>query len=178
MTAFKPVGDTARWRVLYDLLRSAGIGGILTYDAMAEALALNSESDRHVIQMAMRRAARELETVDKHAVTSIRNVGYRVVRPDEHVILARGQQRRSTRALARGHSKVVNVDLNGLSPEVRQLTEATMRAFSMQLEFNRRTDVRQRRLEESIATMGKRADRTQEELDAIQARLARLERAD
>jgi hypothetical protein len=178
VSSFKPVGETARWRTLYDLLRSADVNGVLTYEAMAQALALHPETDRHVIQMAMRRAARELETVDKHAVTSLRNVGYRVVRPDEHVILARGQQRRSTRALARGHSKVVNVDLNGLSPEVRQLTEATMRAFSMQLEFNRRTDVRQRRLEDAIATMGQRADRTQEELDAIQARLTRLEGAD
>lgn len=177
MNHFEPVGETARWRTLYDMLQAADVGGVLTYEAMAEALSLHAVNDRHIIQMAMRRAARELEIVDKHAVTSVRNVGYRVVRPDEHVVLARGQQRRSTRALARGHSKVVNVDLNGLSPEVRQLTEATMRAFSMQLEFNRRTDVRQRRLEDAVTSMGQRAEKTEDEIAELRTRLARLEQA-
>ena len=176
MTPFEPAGVTARWRVLYGLLQGVEVGDVLTYEVMGETLGVDPLEDRHVLQMAMRRAARELELVDKHAVASVRNVGYRVVHPEEHVVLARGQQRRSHRALVSGHSKVVNVDLTGLTPEVRQLTEATMRAFSMQLDFNRRTDVRQARLEEAMAAMGQQAEKTQDEIAELQVRLERLER--
>lgn len=175
MTRFEPVGDVARWKVVYGLLQAADVDGVVTYEEMGTALGLDPDSDRHTLQMATRRAAQELETVDKHAVSSVRNVGYRVVRPDEHVVLAQGQQQRSSRALKRGHSKVVNVDLSGMTPEVRQLTEATMRAFAMQMDFNKRFDARQKRLEDVVATMGARTEATSEELEELKQRLARLE---
>lgn len=175
MSHFEPVGDVARWKVIYGLLRAADVDGVVPYEEMGEALGLDPVKDRHTLQMATRRAAQELETVDKHAVNSVRNVGYRVVRPDEHVVLARGQQRRSSRALARGHSKVVNVDLSGMTPEVRQLTEATMRAFALQMDFNKRFDARQKRLEDVVTSMSERTAATSEELDELKRRLARLE---
>lgn len=72
-------------------------------------------------------------------------------------------------------AKVVHVDLTGMDPAVRQVFEATVRAFAMQMEFNKRFDVRQKRLEEAIESMTERTGRTEEELAALKARLRRLE---
>ncbi|MCX4596104.1 hypothetical protein OG819_42585 [Streptomyces sp. NBC_01549] len=178
MTApFEAVGDLARWRTIYDALKPLNVDDVLTYEQAAEVLELNAVTDRSTIQAAVRRAARTFETVDKHALVAVPNVGYRVVRADEHVVLARGQQRRSSRALTRGHSKVVNIDLNGLSPEVRALTEATARALSLQMDFNRRFDVRQQRLESVVSEVSERTERSEAEIAELKARLARLEQA-
>ena len=176
MTApFEAVGDLARWRTVYDMLKPLAVDDVLTYEDVAGALSLDAGKDRPLMQSTIRHAARTFESVDKHALVAVPNVGYRVVLADEHVVLARGQQRRASRALVRGHSKVVNVDLRGLSPEVRQLTEATARAFSLQMDFNRRFDVRQQRLESVVAEVSERTDRREAEIAELKARLARLE---
>ncbi len=125
--------------------------------------------------MAMRRAAKEYEEVEKRAVESVPNVGYRIVRADEHLRLARTQQKRAGKSLARGHSKVVNVDFNEIDPETRKAFEVVARAFSMQMDFNKRFDTRQRRLEEVVESVSQRSERTEAELDALRQRLARLE---
>lgn len=176
MPAFRSIGAQARWRTVYEALRNAEVDEIVTYEALGKALDLHPDEDRHSIQMAMRRAAKEHEQIDKRAVDPVPNVGYRIVQPPEHVILARRQQSRSSRALARGYSKAVNVDLSKLDPETRHALEMIGRAFAIQMEFNRQTDVRQKRLEEALATVSRRIERTEEEHAQLIARLERLER--
>lgn len=176
MSPFEPAGETARWRILYDLLSGRTVGDVLNYEVMAEALDLDPIEDRHTIQLAMRRASKELELENKHAVEAVQNVGYRIVEPEEHLRLARGQQRRSSRALARGHSKVVNVDLSNVDPEVRNAFQVVASAFAMQMEFNRRTDVRQKKLEDALDAVREKSTRTGEEVAELRARLDRLER--
>ncbi len=176
MSPFEPAGETARWRILYDLLSGRTVGDVLNYEVMAEALDLDPIEDRHTIQLAMRRASKELELENKHAVEAVQNVGYRIVEPEEHLRLARGQQRRSSRALARGHSKVVNVDLSNVDPEVRNAFQVVASAFAMQMEFNRRTDVRQKKLEDALDAVREKSTRTDEEVAELRARLDRLER--
>ena len=176
MSPFEPAGETARWRILYDLLSGRTVGDVLNYEVMAEALDLDPIEDRHTIQLAMRRASKQLELENKHAVEAVQNVGYRIVEPEEHLRLARGQQRRSSRALARGHSKVVNVDLSNVDPEVRNAFQVVASAFAMQMEFNRRTDVRQKKLEDALDAVREKSTRTDEEVAELRARLDRLER--
>lgn len=179
MTAFEPVGEQARWRVLYSLVKDVAVGAVLTYEEMATALDLDPLKDRTTIQLAMRRAARELETVDKRAVDALTNQGYRVVEPEEHAVLARRHQRKSNRSLARGHSKVVNVDFNQMEPEARKAIELMASAFASQMEFNRRMDVRQANLEKAVDAVTRQtemqAERTDEEIAALHDRLRRLE---
>lgn len=175
MSPFEPAGDIARWRTLYELLQKLTVGDVLTYEAMAEALELDAEDDRHTIQVAMRRASKELEEENKHATEAVKNVGYRIVEPEEHLTLARRQQRKSSKALVRGNSKVVNVDLSDVDPEVRKAFQVMASAFAMQMEFNRRTDVRQKKLEESLDAVKQQSSRTDEEVAELRARLERLE---
>lgn len=179
MSPFRPVGDRARWRIIYDLLSKRGVGDVLTYDEMAAALELDPKKDRMTIQLAMRRAAKELESVDKHAVDVIPNEGYRIVEPTEQVGLAKRHQRKANRSLVRGQSKVVNVDFNLIDPETRKAFEVMAGAFAAQIDFNRRMDVRQRNLERAVEAVTHQteaqAQRTDEEIAELRGRLHRLE---
>lgn len=175
MSPFKPAGKQARWRSLYERLCRVTVGDVLTYEEMAELLQLNPVGDRHVMQMAMRRAARELEQVNKHAVAALPNIGYRVVEPAGHVILAKHHQGKAGRSLERSHSKVINVDLNATSPELRHIIEIGAAAIAAQMDFNRRMDLRQSNLEQAVQAVASKTNRTDEELAELRERLARLE---
>jgi alkylated DNA nucleotide flippase Atl1 len=178
MSPFQPVGDKARWRVVYELLRKAPVGGIVTYEQLGEALGLDPADERQVIQMAVRRAAKEHEEADKRALDVVPNTGYVIVPAQEHLRLARKHQKRSSRSLARGHSKVTNVDLSGLDPDARHAFEVVARAFAMQMDFNKRFDVRQSKLEEAVDAMSQHASRTDDEIRELKERLAKLERGE
>lgn len=175
MTPFEPAGEKARWRMIYDILVKRNIGDTVTYEEMAEVLALDAEADRHAIQMAVRRAAKQYESDDLRALDSVPNEGYRIVEPTEHMRLAQKQQKKSHKALQRGHSKVVHVDLSGLDPATRKTFEVVAQAFAMQMDLNRRVDIRQKRLEEAVASVNEKHDRSAEEIEELKARLARLE---
>lgn len=175
MSRFEALGQEARWRAIYALLKPMSVGDILTYERMGEALELDAENDRNKIRIALHRAAREYEQVDKHAIEVVPNTGYRVVEPAEHLKLAQRRQKRSTRQLKRGHDHVVHVDFNGMDPEVRKGFEVTAHALSMVMDFNRRFDVRQKRLETVVSGEQVRTDRNEAEIAALKERLARLE---
>lgn len=179
MSPFQPSGAQARWRVIYGLLRELDVGDMLSYDDMAHALDLDPVKDRTTIQLAMRRAARELETADKHAVDVVVNEGYRIVEPVEHADLARRHQKKANKSLVRGRSKVDNVDFNGMEPNARKAIELMAAAFAAQIDFNRRMDVRQANLEKAVEAVTKQSaenkQRTDEEIAELRARLRRLE---
>lgn len=176
---FEPIGTRARWRTVYDLLAVMPVNGVITYGELGDALGLHPDRERNVIQQAVRRAAKEHEELDKRALDVIPGKGYRVVEPPEHLGLARRYQKRSSRALARGHSKAVNVDLNGVEPQVRQALEMLGHAFVLQIDFNKRFEGKQARLEETVReiadSQAEDRKRTAEEVAELRARLARLE---
>lgn len=175
MNRFEPKGERARWRTLYAMLQELAVDDVFTYAAMADALELDATDDRHAIQMAMRRASKELETKDKHATEVVPNIGYRIVPAPEHLILAKRQQKRAGKALARGHSKVVNVDLSGVEPEVRSAFQVVAQAFAMQMDMNRRLEGRQAKVEQAVADIAGRSERSEAEVAELRARLDRLE---
>ena len=173
---FQPKGERARWRIIYDVLAALGPGDVLTYDRCAVLLDLDPLKDRGLIQGAVRDAARRNEVDNKHAIEAIPNKGYRVVEAVEHARLAKNYQRRSVVALKAGKSKVVNVNMAGLDPDTRRGFELMAVAFARQEDFNRRLDIRQRRLEQSVAAVTQTVDRSAEEVAELRARLERLER--
>ena len=173
--AFQPVGERARWRELYDLLKETETDGLVTYEQMAEALDLDPEKNKATIRAALYRAAKEHEEQDKRAVTAVPNVGYRVVQPQEHLGLARRHQKRSTRSLARGHSKVVNVDLSKVEPEARKAFELVASVLALQSDFNRRAEAKLTAHDRAIRELVESTERTDAERDEIRARLEKLE---
>lgn len=181
MNPFQPIGEQARWRIIYDILRDIPVDSVVTYEQLGDALNLDPDKERHAIQMAMRRATSELENENNRTTDSVPNEGYRVVTAGEHLALARRHQKKAGRSLARGHSKAVHVDLSSVEdPEVRRALELTAQAFSLQLDFNRRFAVRQSQLEKAVQeiaeTQGANKQRSDEEVARLRERIERLER--
>ena len=170
--AFKPKGEYALRVQALEALRAHSVGETVPYAELEDLLG----TGRKQVQAAVRAAAPEFLDVDQQAVEAVPNVGYRIVPASDHVRLAQGLQRRSSRALVRGHAVVTKVDFATLSPEVRALTEATARAFAVQIDFNRRMDVRQERLEAAIDAVSAEQNRSADEVAELRERLARLER--
>jgi polyhydroxyalkanoate synthesis regulator phasin len=176
MSPFEPVGELARWRVLYEMLRPIQPDGVLSYEEMADALTLDPVADKTTIQLAMRRAARELEVRDNRAVDSVRNVGYRVVFAPEHLELAERHQRKARGALVRSSSKVKHVDFGALDQESRKAFEVVRRALSWQLEQMHYLDLRQQDLEQAVESVYGAVTRTKADVDRHDERLEELER--
>lgn len=179
MPGFQPIGERARWKTVYEMLQATPTDVIITYDELGEALALDPEADRHAIQMAMRRAAAELEAEDKRAVDSVPNKGYRIVRAPEQLGLAQRQGKKASRALVRGHSKAVNVSLDDVKdPATRRLLELTGQAFQMQMNFNRQFAVRQEQLERTMRsisdTQEAESKRASDEVARLRGEVAQL----
>jgi hypothetical protein len=175
MSPFEPAGDRARWRVVYELLAEAAVDETVTYERLGEALGLDPVTGRHAIQMAVRRAAREHEVRDNRALDAVPNVGYRIVRVPEHLDLARRHQRKAGKALERGRSKVDHVDLSGVDGDTRRAFEVVAQAFALQADFNRRLDIRQKKLEQQVAAATSAQEHTAEEIAELRARLEKLE---
>lgn len=147
---FKPVGERARWRMVYDLMRDAKIGETVTYDRMAKMLNLSSVNDRHALQMAARRAGLELERVDHRAADAVRNVGYRIVQPAEVLGLGRRRNRKAGKQIERGSITTAAVDLDAVDGPTRAALETLARGFAMQTEINRRFAAKQREHDELL----------------------------
>ena len=135
---FAPIGDRARWRVIYDVLAELEPGDVLTYGRAAELLDLHETHDRAAIQKAIRRAAQENEVVNKRVIEPVKNVGYRVVHASEQAGIAKRYQRKSLDAIDTGTSKVVNVRLGELDQAERNAVAVIAAAFSRQAESIRR----------------------------------------
>lgn len=156
-------------------MTTRSVGEVVTYDTLAGVLDLDAVADRHTIQMSMRRAAREFEEVDRHAVESVPNIGYRIVEAPEHLVLAKRQQRKAGKALQRGHSKVVHVDLSSVEPEIRSAFQVVAQAFALQMDMNRRLEGRQAKVESAVSEIAGRSERSEAEVAELRARLERLE---
>lgn len=176
MSPFQPVGKVSRWRVLYELLRPLKPNDEITYEAMGSALGLHPDQERTTIQLAMRRAAKELEEVDNRAVDSVRGVGYRVVHAPEHLTLAERHQRKARHSLVRSNSKVQHVNLAELDQESRKAFEVVGRALTWQLQQMRHLDLRQQNLEEAVKSVYGHVQRTEADVSQHDSRLRELER--
>lgn len=173
MKPFEPIGELARWRVLVEKFTGVDRGETLTYDELGKVLDLDPVGDRRAIAAAVREASKTLSREHERSLIAVRNVGYRVALPDEHIELAGRQQRKSNRALVRAKDHVEYVDLSGMSEEGRTLAIAMARALTWQQAQMRRMDVRQKDLERVVQSITTRQERSEEE---TAARLAELER--
>jgi predicted FMN-binding regulatory protein PaiB len=177
MSPFQPKGETARWRLIYQELQGAAIGDVVTYERLGKVLELDPDADRQKIQMAVRRAAEQYLKSDKRALDVVPTEGYQIVDAVGHIQLARRHQSKAAKELVKGHAKSVNVDLAGVDPEVKHALEVVARGFAVQMDFNRRFDVRQKRLEDALNSVSQQASRSEEEIAELRARLERLEEA-
>lgn len=169
--AFQPIGDKSRRATVIDL-----IGGV-DYDAVVKYEELESELevDRATVQAAVNAAKPGLEREHRKSVVAVPNIGYRVVRPNEHHGLAVVHQRKSLRSLRRSLSKVNHVDASQLTEGERAAVTLAATGIALQLDYMRRNDIRAKRHEDMITATQQQTDRTADEVSELRERLARLE---
>lgn len=169
MTLFQPVGDRARWELVYDLLSPLDIGDVVTYEALGEAL---DETDRAKMRPALYRAAQRWGDEQRRALRPVRNTGYVVASIDEQEQLVRGQHRKSRRALSRSHRLAHNADRSLMDDEQRKRFDALESTVARQQDMIRRLDTRTSRVEEALSQSVTRQEVTEERLQALERRLA------
>jgi hypothetical protein len=180
---FAPKGQRPRWEIIYDLLVQTPDGTILTYQAMGDLLGLNPDTERNAIFSPLRKAAEQHELTHKRCIVAVRGEGYKIVaNPSGHLELARKHNAKANRQLDFGLSKVVNVDLSGADPALRQAVEILGVALLQQKDIGARHLARQRRTEKQVETLRRvagdavhAADRTAGQVQALTDRLAALE---
>jgi hypothetical protein len=137
MSPFAPKGEVAQWRAIYRLFQNAEVGATVTYQVMADVLALHPVKDRARIQAAARQAARKFLQVDDRAVEVIPNEGYRLASAERQIPLAGAQVERAARVLDKGKDLTVHVRLDELSPEGRNIVQAMSLGFTQVAEYAR-----------------------------------------
>lgn len=157
---FKPKGDTAQWRTVYDLFKGTPVNDTITYDTLADALNLNPKTNRPRIQAAARKAAERLLKSDARAVENVPETGYRIVTATQQIPLAGKQIERAGNALDKGQDLTENVRLDELSTEEQQIVRSMTLGFAQVAQWARQINRR----------VGDHEDR----LSDIETELARL----
>lgn len=111
MTMFTPIGDKARWRLIYDEISRLAIGDLITHDDLERA------ADTPHWRQAYYRAVRELEQADHRTLDVERGIGYRVIPAAEHERVMFRHQKRSRRQLTTAKRKIASADKTQLDAE-------------------------------------------------------------
>lgn len=143
---FTPVSDDgiARWKKMYEVLRAADIDTVVSYGALGKACGLDDFTQRQLIQSTAARAIKELSDVDKRGVIAVRDSGYRIVQPHEHLTLAKEDQRRSRKMVARGRKRLINTDRTLLDKQTAAAFDTAETALELQERFARELDIRRK----------------------------------
>ena len=142
MAPFKPAGEIAQWRIVYDIFAATDVDATVTYETLADALDLRGDGDRVRIQAAARQAAKHMLAQQDRAVETIPQVGYRVVPAIRHIPLAGQQVERAGRALDRGQALTTHVRLDELSESERQIVQGMALMFAQVGEWTRQINRR------------------------------------
>jgi hypothetical protein len=164
---FRPKGEVAEWRLLYDEFRKHDAGDVVSYERMSEVLGRDFRLSRVPVQRAMR----ELETADHRTLVCERGTGYRIAAAAEHEHLARVHSRRSRRQLGKAAAKARSANRAELTAEqARRLDDMEMH-FSEHAGMLSRLDNRDRQREAELRAL--RRD-TSADIAAIDDRLSRV----
>lgn len=129
-----PLSRVLREKALAALL-TCEVDREISYLFLSEAIGLRVQEDRRA-RHAVLQAGRDLLRSHNLKLVNVRDVGYRIVRPDERVAVSVGERKRSRRWLKRALDTVTYVALADLPPtEVsRILTEQARNALLLSIE--------------------------------------------
>ena len=153
-------------QVIYDLTRDAEPGTVFTFDDLVGALqeGLNTEVDNSRAYRAVREANKTLLHEDMRYLRSVRSVGYRMARSDEHMPIAIDKRRSAARKL-RDHLKVLR------HTRLDELTEG-------QRVLHERQTILANALVQHASESNRRHDATEKAIAEIRGRLSKLEGAE
>jgi hypothetical protein len=135
---FKPSGERAQWRVIYDELRMMNQGDVISYERLSELITRDARLQRAPTERAMK----ELEERDQRTLVCVRGVGYRIAAASEHEQIAHRHTVRSRRQLGKAAAKVRSADRSQLTREQGQRLDALEINFQQQAEIIERLEAR------------------------------------
>lgn len=147
-------------QVVIDLCKDASAETLLSYQALGDALQTGTDTpiSRQRVQQAVARANRRLLADHQRFLRVVRNVGYRLVRADEHLPIALDSKSRANRYLRRGKSLLENVRIEELTATQRKLHEGQLLVMSALIENMRESDRRHAKQEAVIGDLLKRVE--------------------
>lgn len=169
MTPFKPKGDVAEWRLVYDHLKGLDHGTVIPTAEIEEILDRPLGQNRSPVY----RAIRELEENNSRTVSTVRGVGYRIAAADEHLGLGLSHSGRARRQLRRGLQRAESADRRDLAPSAAARLEAFEATTSRLVEFLGRMSKAVDQQGEKIQDLEKDTQETSERVKAVEEALRR-----
>lgn len=123
MEYFKPTRpDGKSYReVAVAALKDLEYGTVLNYSTLGKALDINHRTDKQRIQAVVRLANKSLLKLHKRGMKNVMNVGYRIIEPKEHMLVADGHQHKARRQLMTATRYFGGTDLSKLTDVERKL---------------------------------------------------------
>lgn len=162
-----------QWQKVYNLLAAAHVDQIITYQDLDHAAGTDFRANG---RQGLDKATKNLEANQHHTIECVRNIGYRIVRAEEHERLAHHHQKKARRQVTRAKRKVTSADRRALSgDQCRRLDDLETnlaQQASILRNTNRRVDelaaARQhdnRRVNEELAMLNQAVHNLQERID-------------
>lgn len=131
---FTPSRDDGRSdrQVIYDLVHDSDPGDTFTYPALTEALneGLDQPVDRGRVYRAVAQANKTLLREHSRYLGVVENVGYRIIRADEHLPVSLQKKDRAQTHLKRGIELLRHARLDELTEAQRTLHEGQLMILS------------------------------------------------
>jgi hypothetical protein len=165
------------WQIIYDILATAELGAVVSWDALGRAVGkdTNSPHERNLVSVMVRRAMRELEQTHGLLARNVRGRGFRIAPQEERLEVARIHQDRAAKHVSLAQREVSAVNLGAMDPTTRRAFEATAMALSHQAQVIAQTNIRQSKLEAVMAAVVDKQTVQGEVVEELQDRLAKLE---
>jgi hypothetical protein len=151
----KRADGRAEWRVVFDLVADFEFGQTITYEALLEAL---GTTDKGRVYKAVGRANHELWRTRQRSVAVVRGIGYRMVKPTEHEILANSYRRQARRRVGNAVEVINAADLNFMSDSERDWHAKVQGGLTMLAAAMDNHEQRIRRIESIIDKAGMSAE--------------------
>jgi flagellar capping protein FliD len=172
----------SRRQVVVKLFAERAADDVITYEELATALDLHSVRDRGMIRSTVYSARVELANEHKRTLSAVTGVGYRIIRPEEHLPAAALEQRKAGRALVSAKRTVDTVPMGELTAEQRKQIMLAATVLGWQTEQFRMMDLRTRNLENLVASVTTKIETVEEQTDerlaAMEQRLRALEQTE
>jgi hypothetical protein len=139
-------GAIPEWRLIFDVLVTTPVDGVVTYDALTDLLGRDFLDNRSPVY----RARDELLEASKKAIVCVPRTGFRVVRANEHVALAQGRRKRAGNEMKKSLALVTNTNVGELTSRERQRRTAAEVNIKAQAHMLTLTNIRMDKLEVKI----------------------------
>lgn len=164
---FTPIGEKSHREIVVEAFKDVSYDDVVSYEHLSEILGFDVKTSN---RSAIYAAQRTLEKDYHKTLDAVVGVGYRVIRPEEHVDLANRHHKRARRQVTRAINKTASAN--------RSVLTATDQARLDRVEINlKRQQKELTRLDAEVKRVSERVDAQQKTNEETETRYAKIVRA-